>query len=167
MKTRLIRLLFSLALILFLAGVFRAQAQPGGFVTSTVSSGWNEVVGLTFTADGNKMFVWEWPGYVWVVVNGQRQQILDIHDEVGSWGDHGMLGFALHPQFATNGYFYLLYVVDRYHLLNAGSPTYDPNANDYNSATIGRLTRYKATSNGSGGYTVDPASRSGGVRASP
>ncbi len=152
--------MLSLALIITLGGVFKAQAQlPAGFTSTTISSGWNEVVGLTFTADGKKMFVWERPGVVWVVVSGQRQQLLDIHDEVGAWGDHGMLGFALHPQFASNGYIYLLYLVDRHYLLNFGTPAYDPNANDYHSATIGRLTRYTVTPASGGGYQVDPASR--------
>ena len=152
--------LLSLVLVMNLGRVLPTQAQvPTGFTSTTVSSGWNEVVGLTFTADGKDMFVWERPGYVWVVTNGQRQRILDIHDEVGSWGDHGMLGFALHPQFATNGYFYLFYVVDRHHLLNFGTTAYNPATNDYNSATIGRLTRYTATPVTGGGYTVDLASR--------
>jgi hypothetical protein len=53
-----------------------------------------------------------------------------------------MLGFALNPNFRVNGYIYGLYVVDRYYLLRFGDPNYDPNANDYNVATIGRLTRY-------------------------
>ncbi|GAB3853117.1 hypothetical protein GCM10028822_21550 [Hymenobacter terrigena] len=104
------------------------------------------------------MFVWERPGKVWVVVNGQRQQLIDITEEVGAWGDHGLLGFALDPNFDTNGYMYLMYVVDRYYLLNFGTASYDPTANDYFSATIGRITRYTATPAGTG-YTVNPASR--------
>ncbi|MBH8559379.1 InlB B-repeat-containing protein [Hymenobacter negativus] len=138
----------------------RAQAQtpPTGFTSTTVSSGWNEAVGLTFNSTGSKMFVWERPGKVWVVVNGQRQQLIDITEEVGAWEDQGLLGFALDPNFNTNGYMYLLYVVDRHYLMNFGTASYDPTANDYYSATIGRLTRYTATPSGTG-YTVNPASR--------
>src|SRR6187549_3524653 len=83
-----------------------AQNPPAGFASTTVSNGWNEVVGLTFTEDGQDMFVWERPGRVWVVTNNQRQLLLDISEEVGGWYDHGMLGFALHPHFHENGYFY-------------------------------------------------------------
>ncbi|GAB3853106.1 hypothetical protein GCM10028822_21530 [Hymenobacter terrigena] len=104
------------------------------------------------------MFVWERPGKVWVVVNGQRQQILDITEEVGAWEDQGLLGFALDPNFDTNGYMYLLYVVDRHYLMNFGTANYSATTNDYYSATIGRLTRYTATPSGTG-YTVNPASR--------
>ncbi|GAB3874843.1 hypothetical protein GCM10028824_28770 [Hymenobacter segetis] len=136
----------------------QAQTPPAGFTSTTVSSGWNEAVGLTFNSSGSKMFVWERPGKVWVVVNGQRQQLLDITEEVGAWEDQGLLGFALDPNFDTNGYMYLLYVVDRHYLMNFGTASYSSTTNDYYSATIGRLTRYTATPSGTS-YTVNPASR--------
>ena len=62
---------------------------------------------------------------------------------MGGWRDFGLLGFALDPNFLTNGYIYLLYVVDRHHLLHAGTPQYNPTTNQYFAATIGRLTRYQ------------------------
>jgi glucose/arabinose dehydrogenase len=125
-----------------------AQAPPSGFASVTVSDQWNEAVGLAFTQDGSKMFVWERGGKVWVVVNNQKQLLLDISDEVGGWHDHGLLGFALHPQFDQNGYFYLHYLVDRHHLINYGTGAYNPVKIDYATATIGRLTRYTATPSG-------------------
>ena len=150
----------SFLLAIFLVGCFSLSAQtpPTGFTSTVVSSDWNEAVGLTFNSTGSKMFVWERPGKVWVVVNGQRQLVLDISPEVGSWEDQGLLGFALDPNFDTNGYLYLLYVVDRHYLLNFGTANYSATTNDYYSATIGRLTRYTATASGTG-YTVNPASR--------
>ncbi len=87
---------------------------------------------------------------------------------MGSWGDHGLLGFALHPNFKFNGYVYLLYVVDRDHLLNCDASIHDPSCSatttDYSSATIGRITRYKANlPAGASDYlnatSVDPLSR--------
>ncbi|WP_165370588.1 PQQ-dependent sugar dehydrogenase, partial [Hymenobacter persicinus] len=135
-----------------------AQAPPSGFTSTLVSGGWNEAVGLAFNKTGSKMFVWERPGRVWVVENGQRRQLLDISEEVGGWEDHGLLGFALDPNFDTNGYFYLLYVVDRHYLMNFGTAAYNPATNDYFSATIGRLTRYTATSP-TGTCTVNASSR--------
>ncbi|RSK49836.1 PKD domain-containing protein [Hymenobacter rigui] len=152
------RILCLLLLTLFCPLALPAQAPPAGFTSTVVSDQWNEAVGLTFTASGSHMFVWERPGKVWTVQNGQRRLLLDISEEVGAWHDHGLLGFALHPQFETNGYFYLFYLVDRHYLLNYGTAAYNPATNDYFSATIGRLTRYTATLNG-GVYTVNPASR--------
>ena len=106
------------------------------------------------------MYVWEGTGQVWFKDPGDANYtpLLDIHDEVGKWGDHGMLGFALDPEFRVNGYIYVLYVVDRYYLFHSGDPNYDPNANEYNAATIGRLTRYTCRS-ADGFRSVDPASR--------
>jgi len=104
------------------------------------------------------MFVWERPGKVWVTENNQKQLLLDISQEVGGYRDFGLLGFALHPQFETNGYFYLLYTVDRHHLLHYGTSNYSATTNEYYKATIGRLTRYTATKTTSG-YNVNPASR--------
>ena len=68
------------------------------------------------------------------------------------------VGFALDPAFRVNGYIYLLYAVDRHYLLYFGTPSYNPNANEYNNATIGRLTRYTCRASDSF-RSVDPASR--------
>ncbi len=69
-----------------------------------------------------------------------------------------MLGLALDPDFLENGHLYLLYVVDRHHLLYAGTPEYDPKVDEFNAATIGRVTRYTATPE-SDRAVVDPTSR--------
>ena len=121
------------------------NAQPAGFTDQLFMGGWNEVAGFTWDANG-RMYVWERDGRVWIVENGSRlpDPLLDISDEVGGWRDFGLLGFALDPNFTTNGFYYLLYVVDRHHLLNFGTPDYDPGTNEYFDAAIGRITRYQA-----------------------
>ncbi len=126
----------------------KSYAQPAGFTDNLFLGGWTNVVGFTFDANG-RMFVWEKRGTVWIVENGEKSTnpLLDISDEVGNWRDFGLLGFALDPNFLTNGYYYLNYVVDRHHLLNFGTPSYNPNTNDYFDATIGRVTRYQADVN--------------------
>ncbi|WP_439882504.1 PA14 domain-containing protein [Pontibacter sp. MBLB2868] len=136
------------------------MGQPTGFSDTQIGENWNAAVGLTFSKDGNSMFVWEKGGKVWLVENGQKlaTPFLNISEEVGDWKDHGMLGFALDPDFDKNGYVYVLYVVDRHHLLYYGTGSYNPNANEYFNATIGRLTRYTARTSDNK-HTVDPASR--------
>ena len=84
--------------------------------------------------------------------------LLDISDEVAGYRDHGMLGFALDPNFATNGHFYVMYVVDRHHLDFFGTGSYNPATNDYFKPTIGRITRYTANL-ADDRRTADPASR--------
>jgi glucose/arabinose dehydrogenase len=98
------RQLFALAV---LAAPAAAQWPPN-FTDTTVASGWVRPVGLTFAADG-RMFVWEKGGRVWLVENGVRaaQPFLDLSEEVGDWRDHGLLGFALDPQFLANGRVYV------------------------------------------------------------
>jgi hypothetical protein len=58
---------FSL-LFLFLALTYwqplLAQAPVSGFTSTTLSTGWDEAVGLTFNKSGSQMFVWERPGRV-------------------------------------------------------------------------------------------------------
>lgn len=132
---------------------------PPGFVDELVLAGWNQAVGLTFAEDG-RAFVWEKAGRVWIVDHGVKSAapLIDISPEVANWGDHGLIGFALDPAFASNGYIYLLYVVDYHHLKKFGTPEYDPALNDYTKDTIGRITRYTATA-ASHMSAVDPASR--------
>ncbi|HET6541656.1 MAG TPA: PQQ-dependent sugar dehydrogenase, partial [Chryseolinea sp.] len=127
MSTKIRTLALSWAYILLLLlgyqNVF-AQTPQSGFASVVVSNQWNEAVGLAFTNDGVDMFVWERGGKVYVVTGGQKTLVLDISDEVGAWHDHGLLGFALHPQFDQNGYIYLLYLVDRHYLMNFGTAAY-------------------------------------------
>src|SRR5713101_5323540 len=136
---------------------------PAGFAETIIpgpsAGNWNEAVGVTFESTG-RMYVWERAGRIWFKdpIDSSFSLLLDISEEVGDWGDYGFVGFAFDPAFRVNGYIYLLYAVDRHYLLYFGTPSYNPNANEYNNATIGRLTRY--TCRASDGFrSVDPASR--------
>jgi glucose/arabinose dehydrogenase len=155
---RLLPLLPMLVASLALCDLARA-GLPAGFTKTPVAGPWDNPVGVAFD-DNGRMYVWERAGRVWIVENGVKSAtpLVDISDEVGNWYEHGMLGFALHPNFLSNGFIYLFYAVDHYNLLNAGSPSYDPNQSDSFVASIGRITRYTATS-ASGFRAVDPASR--------
>lgn len=149
------RLLPALACTL-LAAPSLAQFPPG-YVDELVMTGPDGIVGVEHDANG-RLFVWSALGQVLVYEEETPLTLLDIGEEVGRWADLGMLGFALHPDFLENGYFYVYYCVDRHHLLYYGTPNYDPRANWYSSATIGRLTRYTADP-ATGFTTVLPDSR--------
>src|SRR5262245_55870296 len=141
---------------------FQAATVPPGFTETVIEApggAWNQAVGMAFDSTG-RMFVWERVGRVWFKdpADSNFSLLLDISDEVGVWQDHGLLGFALDPNFSATGRIYLLYVVDRHHLLYFGTPNYNPNANIYDEATIGRLTRYTCRAV-DGFRSVDPASR--------
>jgi glucose/arabinose dehydrogenase len=133
---------------------------PNGFIRESIGDNWTNPVGVVDRFDGHHV-VWEREGKVWLVDpdgHVHDEPWLDLSDEVGAWRDHGMLGFALHPAFKQTGWIYVYYVVDRHHLLHAGTPDYDPDQNDYFSATIGRITRYTARAE-DGFETIDPESR--------
>src|SRR5690606_9018729 len=123
-----------------------------------VMGGWAEPVGATWDANG-RMYVWEKGGRVWIVDGGTRlpSPLIDISQEVGNWRDHGMLGFALDPDFLSNGRIYMMYLVDRHHLMRFGTGAYNPATNEYFAASIMRITRYTAT--GPAFTSVSQASR--------
>ncbi len=160
---------FLLIFLITLSGwILRLQAQtfPSGFSTTNIGSGWNEPVGTAFNNAGTKLFVWEKGGRVYVcnwntsslTYVKQSIAVLDISPEVGDWRDHGMLGFAIDPNFDVNGLIYVLYVVDRHYLMNFGTGSYNPATNDYFSATIGRITRYRLITSG-GNLVADLTTR--------
>lgn len=126
-------------------GLLSAQL-PDEFSDQIVSNEFDLPMGITFD-DQHRMFVWEKAGLVYIVdAEGNKlpNPLLDISEEVGNWRDHGLLGFALDPNFSTNGHFYLLYAVDRHHLLYFGTPDYSPDSTATFQASIGRITRYTA-----------------------
>src|SRR5207244_11795813 len=65
--------------------------------------------------DPNRLFIVEQPGRVRLVKNGvlQTTAFLDIRSKVeSSGGEQGLLSVAFHPDFATNGFFYVNYTYE-------------------------------------------------------
>ncbi len=133
------------ALLTIMAAPLFPQSLPANFSDALVMGGWTEPVGATWDANG-RLYVWEKRGMVWIVENGVRlpSPLIDISQEVGNWRDHGCLGFVLDPGFLNNGRIYLMYAVDRHHLMNFGTGAYNATTNEYYAATIMRITRYTA-----------------------
>jgi hypothetical protein len=103
---------------------------PPDFVETVVTDEIYRPVGIAFD-DNGRSYVWERNGVVHIIDSSGVKllnPLVDISEEVGNWGDHGCLAFALHPDFLSNGYFYLLYVVDRHHLLYFGTSQYEPDS---------------------------------------
>lgn len=132
---------------------------PGQFNDILISSQLSAVTAMTFDSTG-RIFACEKAGKVWVIQNNVLlpSPLLDITEEVGNWNEHGLLGIVLHPDFLTNGYFFIFYTVDRHHLMNYGTQAYSSTSNSFFEATIDRVTRYQA--NVANGYsTIVPGSR--------
>ena len=170
----------SVASVVGLASALAWAAPPPGFAEQEIArpdgqATWNDVVGLEFL-DNGRAFAWERGGRVWIIDPDQpvTTPFINISDEVNADRDHGLLGFALHPNFINNGFVYLLYVVDPHHLRHCDSTQpgaaicdtdYSVVINEYKQATIGRLTRYTAIKASpeapdySGATQIDYASR--------
>ena len=136
---------FYFFVLVLLCGKLSAQnfTNPN-FTLTTVGDGWVQALGATFSPDGQYLFVWEKSGKVKVCKkNGATYQlqstlVIDLTAEVLNADDNGLMGFAVDPSFASNGYIYLLYVVERRFLFSDNSIPLDQR----HVATIGRITRY-------------------------
>lgn len=75
------------------------------------ASGFNRPVALAHAGDG-RLFVVEKGGYIRVVqADGSvlPTPFLDIHGAVSTGNEQGLLGLAFHPDYASNGFFYIDY----------------------------------------------------------
>ena len=132
---------------------------PDNFTIEPISSRWFSVTGIVFDDEGH-LFGWSKFGQVYLAKEDytQPELLLDISEEVASFGDLGLLGFALHPNFLENGHVYLLYIVDPHYFHTYGTPAYDPEKSWTHRATVGRITRYTVDIE-SENWAVDPQSR--------
>lgn len=130
--------------VVFTTEVIKSQTVPEGFELEQVSENWIAPAGITY-ADNGFQYVWELNGFVWVVENGIKdsEPFIDIAEEVAFYGDLGLVGFALDPDFMSNGYVYLLYALDSHYLTQFGSSNYDPEHTDSWTNQIGRVTRFQ------------------------
>jgi glucose/arabinose dehydrogenase len=99
--------------LLLLSSAFTQTFNDPGFVSETVVATGTSPMGVAWANDG-RTFVWRKPGYVMVFDKGSTtaKTFLDIHTRVNSAGDRGLVGFALDPDFDTNGFFYISYVFE-------------------------------------------------------
>jgi len=76
-----------------------------------VASGLSSPVYVTSPADDPRLFVVEQQGRIRIVESGQlvATPFLDISQRVSSGGERGMLSIAFHPQYRTNGFFFVYF----------------------------------------------------------
>jgi glucose/arabinose dehydrogenase len=114
---------------------------PAGYVFEEVAvdEEFRFTVSVDVDASGGQ-FLADARGFVWRVVNGQRQDtpFLDIRSQVSNvnFGAGQMTGFALDPDFVNNGHIYVLYTTT------------------VNGSSFGRLTRF--TRSATNPNVVDP-----------
>jgi glucose/arabinose dehydrogenase len=89
----------------------RAAAAPGLSLVR-VASGFDTPTHVAApSAEGNRLYVVEQGGRVYVLVNGRRraEPFLDIRNLVQAGGEQGLLSIAFHPRYARNRRFYVDY----------------------------------------------------------
>lgn len=100
------------------------QPLPAMLKLVPVVSSLSSPLFLTAQAGDGRLFVVEQAGRIRVVKNGQllATPYLDIRSKLTSGGERGLLGMAFHPNFASNGFFYVDYTdlngnteIERYH----------------------------------------------------
>lgn len=140
---RLKQLILWLIFLNFQPPLFAQVTLPTGFSDKLVAGGFNQIQGFVQDSSG-RYFTWERGGRVIILDTNLTKlpTLIDIKEEVGSWGDHGLNAVVLDPAFESNGYIYLFYTVDRHHLIHFGTGNYNANTNQYYEASISRLTRY-------------------------
>jgi glucose/arabinose dehydrogenase len=86
-------------------------AQPVPVALEPVSDQFEAPVFLTSPPGDPRLFVVEQPGRIRVVVDGAvvEQPFLDVGELVTYGGEQGLLGLAFHPDYATNGRFFVNY----------------------------------------------------------
>jgi glucose/arabinose dehydrogenase len=104
---------------------FTMQYRPdlGGFVTDTVAGGLNIPTVFAFAPDG-RIFIGLKDGAISIVKDGALLPVpFYTITPVNNYGDRGLLGLTLDPNFATNGYVYAAYTYDNNPADNPGLKT--------------------------------------------
>lgn len=153
-----IKLSFCLVLMLLTLSAisFGQGALPFTLRTQVITSGLSLPVLVTNAKDGtNRIFIVQQRGIIKVMQPGATTttDFMNISSKVSATGsERGLLGLAFHPQFSTNGYFFVNYtrasdgatIIARYSAINGNS------VGDANSEAI-VLTIAQPFSNHNGG----------------
>lgn len=93
------------------AGVAYAATAPLALALQEVASGLQAPTFLTAPAGDSRLFVIERAGRIRIIDNGNllATPFLDISSLTTTDGERGLLSMAFHPQYASNGYFFLYY----------------------------------------------------------
>ncbi len=108
--------------LLAIPAVAGAQIVEPGFESEVIAGGFSLPTATAFAADG-RIFVAEKNGVVKVVKNGAvlPTPVITLTD-INTFGDRGLIGMTLDPNFSSNGYLYLSYSYENTPGLNPSGP---------------------------------------------
>ncbi|EJN58070.1 PQQ-dependent sugar dehydrogenase [Halogranum rubrum] len=104
----------------------------------TLATGFDAPVAIEFTTDGERAYIADQVGRIAVYESGslRDEPALDLGDSVEFGGEKGLLGLALHPDFAENRRLYVRYSAPR----RSGTPS------NYSHTFV--LAEFRATDDG-------------------
>lgn len=105
--------LFAVFLLLLTPSAAQTFSDPRFQSETVISVEPYSPIGVAFAPDG-RMFIWEKAGVIRIFANGTLlpTPFLDISAQVNRYGDRGLIGLALDPDFASNGLVYLAYTFE-------------------------------------------------------
>ena len=159
-------LLATIGVPLALCGAAQATSLPPGFQEVVFASQLTQPTAVRFSQDG-RIFVAEKRGvvkYFNSLNDASAKPLIDIRTNVYNFWDRGLLGLALHPNFPSTPYLYVLYTYDgniggaapKYGTPNTDSdPCPDPpGATDQGCVVSGRLSRFTVVSDANGALMI-------------
>jgi len=136
------RILFITACLTLFISCSQNKAQVS-IVEAFPNLTFNQPVDIQNAGDGsNRLFVLSQEGIIHVFHNEEnvssKKTFLDIREKVLSGGEQGLLGLAFHPDYESNGYFYVDYTASnpRRTVIARYKVSGDPDAADKNSEQI-------------------------------
>ncbi|MCF8303901.1 MAG: PQQ-dependent sugar dehydrogenase [Bacteroidales bacterium] len=145
------KLVLLFTIVVFFSSDLIAQPQ---ITLESFATGLNNPVSMSHAGD-SRLFVVERSGVIKIVdQNGNINStpFLDISGRVQSGGEQGLLGLAFHPDYASNGYFYVNYTgqADSTHISRFSVSESDPDVADPGSESV-MLTIHQPYTNHNGG----------------
>ena len=100
--------------VYWVAGYMAAPAFAG-LEAEIFATGFTNPIFVTSPPGDPRLFVVEQRGTIQIIENGMTlgTPFLDIQDIVAAGGERGLLGLAFHPDYASNGFFYVHYSNER------------------------------------------------------
>ncbi len=102
----------ALGFVVLCPGSDRAAAQGLALETELLASGLARPTVVTHAGDGSeRLFLAEQTGAIRIWRDGQllAQPFLELGAKVSCCGEKGLLGLAFHPEYESNGFFYVAY----------------------------------------------------------
>jgi glucose/arabinose dehydrogenase len=127
---------------------------PASLRADPAVTGLSSPVYMTTPAGDSRLFFVEQGGRIRIAKNGTlvTTPFLDIHTKISTGGERGLLGLAFHPQYASNGFFFVYFTntngdiqVERYHVSS------NPDVADAASSSIVITIPHPVESNHNGG----------------